>query len=152
MTCHHLFKKKNGVSLTGCFISTCLLHQYHFVPETKTWLQAKAYCRATYTDMATIENAEEMNQLINTVKSQGHNFEVFIGLYTLIIWKWSDGSRLEYVQWERGGEPNFESADQFCVSIGNDGGWRDDYCNAEYPFVCYRGEDIAMCILKKCSF
>ncbi|XP_042258031.1 L-selectin-like [Thunnus maccoyii] len=73
--------------------STCRLHQYHFVAEPMNWTEAQTYCRETYTDLVTIENTEDMNQLINTVSSAGYNSQVWIGLYRVIDWKWSDGYR-----------------------------------------------------------
>ncbi|XP_044198489.1 snaclec echicetin subunit beta-like [Thunnus albacares] len=94
---------KSGVFLTGWSIfSTCRLHQYHFVAELMNWTEAQTYCRETYTDLVTIENTEDMNQLINTVPSAGNNSQVWIGLYRVIDWKWSDGYRgsgAEYRNW-----------------------------------------------------
>ncbi|XP_044039307.1 lymphocyte antigen 75-like isoform X1 [Siniperca chuatsi] len=133
--------------LSGCNISSCLLHQYHYVADLKTWNEAQIYCRETYTDLATIENNEEINQLINTVSSFGRSSKVWIGLYTIIDWRWSDGYRgggAEYRNWDNynDNEPDFYSANQFCVSVGNDGGWWDDGCSREYPFICYRGTQL----------
>ena len=118
-------------SFTGWSIfSTCGLHQYHYVPDSKNWTEAQTYCRETYTDLATIENIEDMNQLINTVSSAGYNSQVWIGLYSVIDWSWSDGYRdsgAEYRNWEThtDSEPDFYSGDQFCVIIKNSGGWWD---------------------------
>ncbi|XP_042257519.1 uncharacterized protein LOC121889545 isoform X2 [Thunnus maccoyii] len=96
--------------------STCRLHQYHFVAEPMNWTEAQTYCRETYTDLVTIENTEDMNQLINTVSSAGYNSQVWIGLYRVIDWKWSDGYRGsgdEYRNW-RSNEPDL-GADELCV-------------------------------------
>ncbi|XP_042257521.1 lymphocyte antigen 75-like [Thunnus maccoyii] len=107
------------------------------------WTEAQTYCRETYTDLATIENTEDMNQLINTVPSAS---QVWIGLYSNIDWKWSDGYRgsgAEYKNWENldDNEPDFGGG-QFCVNIGNSGRWWDDGCAIEYPFICYNGTQL----------
>ncbi|XP_039679291.1 secretory phospholipase A2 receptor-like [Perca fluviatilis] len=133
--------------LSGWEISTCLLHQYHYVADKKTWAEAQAYCRETYTDLATIRNSEEMNQLLGTIASFGYKSEVWIGLYTTIDWRWSDGYRgrgTEYRDWQdrTDNEPDFSSAAQFCVLIDNTGGWWDDDCTLAYPFICYTGTQL----------
>ncbi|XP_037613984.1 secretory phospholipase A2 receptor-like [Sebastes umbrosus] len=135
------------LSLSGWIIpSICLHRQYHYVADPKTWTEAASYCRRTYTDLASIENIEEMNQLKNTVSSSGHNSEVWIGLYSAIVWKWSDGYRgtgSRYRNWRTSNtEPDLYSGGQFCVVTGGDGRWYDDFCNREHPFVCYRGTQL----------
>ncbi|XP_053272581.1 macrophage mannose receptor 1 isoform X2 [Pleuronectes platessa] len=128
--------------LSGCLtFSTCLLHQYHFVSDVMTWTEAQSYCREKYTDLATIENTEEMKKLKDTVFNAGHSSEVWIGLYSHIDWKWSDGfnqSGAEYRRWYSG-EPNNWEANQLCVNMRNDGRWSDIDCPEQIPFVCYRG-------------
>ncbi|KAF3697535.1 hypothetical protein EXN66_Car013215 [Channa argus] len=83
-----------------------------------------------------------MNQLINTVSSAGYNSEVWIGLYNQINWRWSDGytgNGAGYRNWKTAAnQPDFDSADQFFVSIGSDGQWWDDYSFVKHPFICYR--------------
>uniref|UniRef100_A0A3B3HS52 C-type lectin domain-containing protein n=1 Tax=Oryzias latipes TaxID=8090 RepID=A0A3B3HS52_ORYLA len=44
-----------------------------------------------YTDLATVENSDEMNQLINTISSAGYKDNLWIGLYNEINYRWSDG-------------------------------------------------------------
>ncbi|GAA6221702.1 lymphocyte antigen 75-like isoform X1 [Lates japonicus] len=87
-----------------------------------------------------------MNQLINTVSSAGYNSDVWVGLYSKVEWKWSDGytgSGAEFRSWETSDdEPDFVSANQFCVNIGGGGGWWDDDCSLKYPFICYRGTQL----------
>ncbi|XP_031144372.2 L-selectin-like [Sander lucioperca] len=90
------------LSEEGWEISTCLLHQYHYVAAKKTWAEAQAYCRKTYTDLAIIRNSEEINQLISTVASFGSN--VWIGLYTQL--------NPEYVVMSQ--KMNWSSAQRYC--------------------------------------
>ncbi|XP_038585694.1 C-type mannose receptor 2-like [Micropterus salmoides] len=110
------------------------------------WTEAQTYCRKTYTDRATIENTEEVNQLINTVSSSGLSSDVWIGLYTKINWRWSDGytgTGAGFRSWHNyENEPNFKAASEFCVTIGKDGVWWDDRCSRQFPFICYRGTQL----------
>ena len=128
--------------LTGWPIfSTCLLHQYHFVAEPMNWTEAQTYCREKHTDLATIENIEDVKQLNNTVSS-GYNSDVWIGLYSNIDWKWSDGytgSGAEYRDWSDN-DPDFYVGNELCVMIVQNTGWVDYMCDLEHPFFCYNGK------------
>ncbi|KAG8006327.1 L-selectin, partial [Nibea albiflora] len=101
----------------GCHIfSSCLLHQYHFVAEPMNWTEAQTFCRQTYTDLATIDNTEEMQQLINTVPSSHQTSDVWIGVYSNVSWSWSDGyngSRADYRDWIK----NTPSYSQNCAQV-----------------------------------
>ena len=131
------------VLVTGWFIlPSCPLHQYHFVNQNLTWHEAQAYCRERYTDLATIESMTEVNELIDTVSSSGYNSEVWIGLYTEIDWKWSDGftgSGADYRNWSI----SYIYINKHCVNIVITEQWFDGECNDEHDFVCYQGKRIS---------
>uniref|UniRef100_A0A8C5G674 C-type lectin domain-containing protein n=1 Tax=Gouania willdenowi TaxID=441366 RepID=A0A8C5G674_GOUWI len=119
---------------TGWSYSTCL--QYHYVADQKTWTEAQTYCRQTYADLATIGNKEQNDQLLDTITSNGQSSEVWMGLYSTIDWRWSDGFSgvgANYSNW-RHGQPNFHSAAEFCVLGGR---WKFLSCEEKLPFVCY---------------
>ncbi|CAJ1086693.1 macrophage mannose receptor 1-like [Xyrichtys novacula] len=122
-------------------LTACLPHQYHFVSEAKTWTNAQTFCRETYTDLVTVKNTEEMNQLIATVSSYGYDSSFWIGVSSMIEWKWSDGytaSGDEYMNWQniKNNEPDFALVSQLCVDVTHDGRWWDDNCYQELHFVC----------------
>ncbi|XP_027132662.1 macrophage mannose receptor 1 [Larimichthys crocea] len=125
--------------LSGCHIfSSCLLHQYHFVADPMNWTEAQTYCRQTYTDLATIENTEEMQQLINTVPSSKQTSDIWIGVYSNVSWNWSDGyngSGADYRDW--GGHEAIYSYD--CVLIYPSHPWHPRPCSAIRPFICNNG-------------
>uniref|UniRef100_A0A3B4Z9A6 C-type lectin domain-containing protein n=1 Tax=Stegastes partitus TaxID=144197 RepID=A0A3B4Z9A6_9TELE len=76
----------------------------------------------------------------SNISSSGHNSEVWIGLYTEIDWRWSDGftgSGAEYRSW-KSGKPNFYSAREFCVSTTLAGHWYDAPCLEQFSAVCYK--------------
>ncbi|XP_036968449.1 secretory phospholipase A2 receptor-like [Acanthopagrus latus] len=117
------------ICLSGCRIfSSGLLRQYHHVPELMTWAEARAYCRETYADLAAIESADEMNQLVSASSPAGTDY-VWIGLRSTISWRYSD----EYNDTIRPGN-------DFCVLRNSSGElWWDHQCSAEAPFVCNNG-------------
>ena len=49
------------VAAALCAVSPA--HQYHFVYERKSWAEARSYCRQQYTDLATIDNMEDVEIL-----------------------------------------------------------------------------------------
>ncbi|XP_036002812.1 C-type mannose receptor 2 [Fundulus heteroclitus] len=124
-------------------LSLCLEHHYHFVNQNLNWTEAKTYCRKHYTDLASIRNSEDMKHFIKNVSSTGYSSEIWIGLYSEIDWMWSgkpDKRSPEYRNWETSdGDPDFISASQFCVCIGDSGGWWDYNCETKLPFVCNKG-------------
>ncbi|XP_051800733.1 asialoglycoprotein receptor 2-like [Acanthochromis polyacanthus] len=65
------------------------LHQYQFIDEPKTWSEAQQYCREKFTDLATVDNMEDVDQLIAAAGS-GYSGKVWIGLYdNSSSWAWS---------------------------------------------------------------
>ncbi|XP_039459233.1 uncharacterized protein LOC120434844 [Oreochromis aureus] len=130
---------------SGWLVSTCCPRQYHYVADAKTWTEAQSYCQQIQTDLASIENTEEMKQLNSTVSSAAHSSELWIGLYSQIRWRWSDGltgSGADYRNWDTSEyEPDFYSGVQFCVS-SLEGKWWDFQCSEKLQFICYRGSQM----------
>uniref|UniRef100_A0A3Q3B0Y5 C-type lectin domain-containing protein n=1 Tax=Kryptolebias marmoratus TaxID=37003 RepID=A0A3Q3B0Y5_KRYMA len=116
-------------------LSTCFPYQYHFADQSLTWTEAQTYCRQKHTDLVSIRNSEELNQLINTLSSVGHSSEVWIGLFKEFDWKWSDGfngTGVEYRNWEST-QPNNEL---YVMNAGT-GLWWDNGATTQFPCVCY---------------
>ncbi|XP_060764158.1 macrophage mannose receptor 1-like [Neoarius graeffei] len=127
-----------------CGIGADIPHRYHFVNENKTWSEAQTYCREKYTDLASINNMEQMMKLNHTLKKETPK-QAWIGLQREGIgkWQWSladqtfyrDGDT--YRNWSRK-EPNNLIKNEFCVKMGKSSGeWYDVQCNNTIPFVCY---------------
>uniref|UniRef100_A0A3Q3BEE2 C-type lectin domain-containing protein n=1 Tax=Kryptolebias marmoratus TaxID=37003 RepID=A0A3Q3BEE2_KRYMA len=117
-------------------LSTCFPYQYHFADQSLTWTEAQTYCRQKHTDLVSIRNSEELNQLINMLSSAGHSSEVWIGLFKEFDWKWSDGfngTGAEYRNWETN-QPDMCGV----TSLQNSGQWKFSSCETKLPFVCYK--------------
>ena len=119
--------------------------QYHFVNESKSWTEAQRYCRENYTDLATIDNMEEMNRLINTVNSS-YSGLAWIGLYDdLDSWRWSLDDDSFYKEGERDfrgwtHQPDNNLGKELCVFMPNTGKWFDSPCAGRHAFVCYNSK------------
>ncbi|KAJ8357937.1 hypothetical protein AAFF_G00054300 [Aldrovandia affinis] len=128
-----------------CTVFSCLSHQYHFVNIQKSWTEAQSYCRENHTDLATIDDPEEMMALKEAVDS-GFDGEAWIGLYDdRDNWQWSlvdNGSysvgATEFSNW-RHGQPNNHDSREHCVRMSHAGTWSDVLCEADCVSICYDG-------------
>ncbi|XP_056318620.1 macrophage mannose receptor 1-like [Danio aesculapii] len=113
-----------------CSISECVQRQYHFINEEKKQNEAQRYCREKYTDLATVDNMNDMIQLNKCV----NNGCVWIGLQKTshYKWHWSSGDPALFLKWASG-QPD-GNAD--CTFIRN-GQWHDWPCTKTCCFICY---------------
>ncbi|XP_065147169.2 secretory phospholipase A2 receptor-like [Paramisgurnus dabryanus] len=96
------------------------------------WNEAQSYCRGNYTDLATVDNMNDMKQLMSQVNNSG-DIGVWIGLNNTGVykWKWSLGDPVTYTNWETNSAP-----DGNCAYMIN-GKWRDKYWDQKQGFICY---------------
>uniref|UniRef100_A0A8C2IQR6 C-type lectin domain-containing protein n=1 Tax=Cyprinus carpio TaxID=7962 RepID=A0A8C2IQR6_CYPCA len=95
-------------------MSFCFKASTGFVREQdkKNWTDAQKYCRQKHTDLASVRNESENNQIENMLQDD----QVWIGLHRL--WVWSDNSTATFTHW-RTGEPSIgTNRNSICVSTG----------------------------------
>ncbi|XP_029291072.1 lymphocyte antigen 75-like [Cottoperca gobio] len=99
-----------------------------------TWTEAQSYCRANYTDLASVRNMAENQKIQDLVPAGGL---AWIGL-SRDSWKWSDGSDSTFSFW-KAGQPNNYGNNQACVfaQFNSSGRWWDAPCEWQIPFICY---------------
>ncbi|XP_049920223.1 L-selectin-like [Epinephelus moara] len=138
-----------------CAVSSHAERQYHFVYDLKNWTEAQSYCREKYTDLATVDNMEDVRTLINM---EDTSRQAWIGLYDDVnSWRWSlsdtsfykDGEA-EFRRW-RAGEPNNNEGNEHCTEMDEDGLWNDIPCSYSLKVVCsdVRGSDVTFILINK---
>ncbi|KAK1154844.1 C-type mannose receptor 2-like, partial [Acipenser oxyrinchus oxyrinchus] len=120
-----------------CYSETSnIAERYTLIEELKTWTEAQQYCREHHTDLVSIKNAFENEEIVK--KAQGKPF--WIGLFNE-PWKWSrQGDDYTFHSWSNR-KPNNWGGDQNCVMMSKTGGWTDTGCNSQKSFFCCEGED-----------
>ncbi|XP_051502813.1 C-type mannose receptor 2-like [Myxocyprinus asiaticus] len=125
-----------------CSLSACVQRQYRYVNVKLNWTEAQSYCRQKYTDLATFDNINSIEELIKSLKSIGIKDDwIWIGLHRTdnFKWKWSLGdpafytnSNSQYQNWGPGQPVGNES----CTFMKN-GKWYNGVSTALKSFVCY---------------
>ncbi len=116
--------------------------QYHFVNQKMDWTEAQSYCREKHTDLVTINDIQEQNDIKQAIQRVNSSADrVWIGLKSTWIWSLSDSDfyrrdESQYSSWGSG-QPQ---GDGDCVFMNNDGQWHDETCSTTRHFICYNGE------------
>ncbi|KAI9515673.1 hypothetical protein NQZ68_023323 [Dissostichus eleginoides] len=118
-----------------CFDVTGPNATFVLINSTMNWTEAQSYCREHHTDLASVRNLTENQQLVELSPAGGYN--AWIGLYR-DSWKWSDGSNSSFKYWAEN-KPDLR-AFKVCVAAAfdNSGKWEDLDCGVKKPFICYR--------------
>uniref|UniRef100_A0A8C1ZW15 C-type lectin domain-containing protein n=1 Tax=Cyprinus carpio TaxID=7962 RepID=A0A8C1ZW15_CYPCA len=83
------------VCLFVCFLGKKNSSQnYVWIYEYRTWTEAQSYCREKYTDLASVRNETERQQILNVTLYRDY---VWIGLYRNRLW--SDQSNSSFTYW-----------------------------------------------------
>lgn len=111
---------------------------FHLINLTKSYEEAKSYCRERNTDLATIHNKTDMNSLITLVSSSSPRAWIGLEIGSVRKWHWSrPNQKTEFLNW-KAGEPKDKDEDS-CAAMDPDGKWFEDDCATRRSFVCQDG-------------
>uniref|UniRef100_A0A8D3DSE7 C-type lectin domain-containing protein n=1 Tax=Scophthalmus maximus TaxID=52904 RepID=A0A8D3DSE7_SCOMX len=111
--------QKTIISSSSCFFP----QQYHLMDGSRTWSDARSFCRVKYTDLATVNNMDDGRRLVDALGSRVTH--TWIGLRRAggDRWMWSDGSGTAHFTKWLDGEPNNSGGDEQCGEF--DVTWND---------------------------
>ncbi|MBN3307247.1 PGCA protein, partial [Amia calva] len=113
------------------------IQKYILIDQVKSWTEAQRFCREKHTDLVSVRNQRENEEVTKAAKGQN----VWIGLFR-DPWKWSDKRSSSFRNWNTGEPNNFSGVDENCVTMYLDkdkrGKWNDDPCSDRFPFFCYQ--------------
>uniref|UniRef100_A0A8C9YDR2 C-type lectin domain-containing protein n=1 Tax=Sander lucioperca TaxID=283035 RepID=A0A8C9YDR2_SANLU len=96
----------------------------------KNWCQALQYCRHVSSDLVSISNESQNDEVIK----KGNNASFWIGLMH-DEWEWVDKSCSFYRNWSCEPEPKLPMSNH-CGVINNAHKWSDENCWRKLPFLC----------------
>ncbi|XP_053532213.1 macrophage mannose receptor 1 isoform X2 [Ictalurus punctatus] len=110
--------------------------RYMFINEKKTWYDAQTYCREKHTDLVSVRNQTE-NEEIKKVIQNAPDKNVWIGLFNN-SWKWSDQSNSSFRYWSS----DKPSGDLNCtaVNVSDQDHWTNVSCTEKLPFICHENK------------
>ncbi|XP_077576646.1 C-type mannose receptor 2-like [Stigmatopora nigra] len=123
-----------------CSLKTAF-SEFHFISEKKTYEEAKDYCQTIHTDLATINNMTEMNDLTAFVPNSTIRSWIGLELGNVSRWHWAWSTQnLDFLNW-RVGEPK-DLGEDSCAAIDPQGEWFESECDTERSFVCQGNSDV----------
>uniref|UniRef100_A0A3P8Q238 C-type lectin domain-containing protein n=1 Tax=Astatotilapia calliptera TaxID=8154 RepID=A0A3P8Q238_ASTCA len=138
-----VFKKMLTVSL---LVSTCPDNWsefggrcFHYVSVQMTWAEAEKNCQAMKANLASVNNAEDNENIQKVIRAASLNAtRTWIGgtdCQMNDLWLWSDGSHFLFSAWKPGQPDNWES-NESCIEINHGGKWNDVKCSTQRPSMC----------------
>ncbi|CAB1351861.1 unnamed protein product, partial [Coregonus sp. 'balchen'] len=106
------------------------------------WTDAQSYCRAQYTDLATVDDMVDLNRLITTVNYYDDWHWIGLNKGDSMKWQWSLADRrfyregqTEFRNWDTGTPQNGN-----CAFMSTAGLWNNTSCDDQHHFICYDGK------------
>lgn len=130
--------KKSALSalILTCLLKVAVCGWDRYVKKKMKWSEARDYCTQRHSDLSSISNQEEDDDLRSKMLKKGES-EIWIGLYKddNDTWKWSGGEAASYFNWSK----EEDSEDKRCVLLDKKG-WQRKKCRDEFHFACFNSK------------
>lgn len=135
--------RSDGYPSAGCVTLCSHVQDYYLITKAKKWSEAQRYCREAYTDLATIDNSDDMKRLAKLASANGIKKQIWIGLKRngAVTWMWSTTETqtsygiAQYTNWATLPDPSHN-----CGIMSVDGKWFSAPCGKQLPFICQSGK------------
>ncbi|KAK2817800.1 hypothetical protein Q7C36_021733 [Tachysurus vachellii] len=107
--------------------------KYVFINNNMSWYDAQTYCREKYTDLVSVRNQTENEEIMRVIKGS----DIWIGLFN-DSWNWSD-QRNSTFRYRRSDKPS-GSLNCAAVSESEQRYWTDVDCTEKLPFICHENK------------
>uniref|UniRef100_A0A668UN62 C-type lectin domain-containing protein n=1 Tax=Oreochromis aureus TaxID=47969 RepID=A0A668UN62_OREAU len=105
---------------------------YHIVKPQMTWDEARNYCRSSFTDLASVRNISEHNEILSLLSAN-----TWFGLYRHPWSHWSDLTPTNFTNWNYGQPDNSGSTISSCALVSPASGtWFEANCGETHYFIC----------------
>jgi len=114
-----------------------------YVSTIRTWTESERYCMSRGGNLASVHSVSENYFIQDMIRGITHDFpRTWIGGHDATqegMWLWSDGTRLDYLNWNPGQPDNYSNG-QNCLlmNFGDAKRWDDGTCTARLASVCAR--------------
>ncbi|XP_078032120.1 macrophage mannose receptor 1-like [Epinephelus lanceolatus] len=106
--------------------------RYILVETQMTWMEARRHCRSSYTDLATVRNRSENNEITSLLPDRS-----WIGLYRRSWVNWSDETPRTFSNWHTKQPVNSGGTMRSCVVVNTTTGtWFNAHCEEKNHFIC----------------
>ncbi|XP_037651416.1 L-selectin-like [Sebastes umbrosus] len=97
-----------------------------------TWHEARTYCRSRYTDLVSVRNSSENNN-ISSLQSEW----TWIGLHRKIWAYWSDQTPKNFTNWKEGQPMKTQETLKLCAAVNTTTGrWSAVGSDMKHHFIC----------------
>ncbi|TNN53596.1 P-selectin [Liparis tanakae] len=99
-----------------------------------TWYEARTYCRSNYTDLVSVRDSDENEQIESLVTKH----EPWLGLHRKTWAYWSDKTPNTFTNWNENYPQNTDDK-KSCVKVDTTTGmWSNDKCKEKKKFICQK--------------